>query len=464
MKLKISIRLTLWYMLASTIIMFSVSAAMYWLYEKQSRKAIDDDLVEYADFLISDLNKDSTDLDAMFYELLEKEEIPLSVLKSHKFFLTSVDSIIFEENSIKDIRNILIIYNQRESFNKKFFTIKYNNIDYRLYSTPIRLNDGNHYKLNVITSLDKFNESLIQLFISIAIFVPIAILISGIIGFIIARKAFEPVIRLTDTAASIRYNKLNKRVPIKQSNDELNLLAQTFNDMIDRLEKAFKSQQRFIADASHDIRTPITIVLLELELLLQNNLPIEVELTINKCINELQNLNKLTQDLLILTRYDSKMLIPKPHFFKFDELIYECIDSVNSLANNKNIDIKFQIDGQTEVYADKALIKRAIFNLLDNAIKFSKEDNVISIKLYEFKNDIMFRIYNESDSIDKDKLQDLFRRFHRADLSRSGSGFGLGLSIVQAIIESHNSKISVDAMENGGITFTFGLRKYKSLY
>jgi signal transduction histidine kinase len=124
-------------------------------------------------------------------------------------------------------------------------------------------------------------------------------------------------------------------VPIKQSNDELNLLAQTFNDMIDRLEKAFKSQQRFIADASHDIRTPITIVLLELELLLQNNLPIEVELTINKCINELQNLNKLTQDLLILTRYDSKMLIPKPHFFKFDELIYECIDSVNSLANNK---------------------------------------------------------------------------------------------------------------------------------
>ncbi len=124
-------------------------------------------------------------------------------------------------------------------------------------------------------------------------------------------------------------------MPIKQSNDELNLLAQTFNDMIDRLEKAFKSQQRFIADASHDIRTPITIVLLELELLLQNNLPIEVELTINKCINELQNLNKLTQDLLILTRYDSKMLIPKPHFFKFDELIYECIDSVNSLANNK---------------------------------------------------------------------------------------------------------------------------------
>jgi hypothetical protein len=130
MKLKISIRLTLLYMLASTIIMFSVSAAMYWLYEKQSRKAIDNDLVEYADFLKSDLNKDSTDLDAMFYELLEKEENSLSVLKSHKFFLTSIDSIIFEENSIKDIRNILIIYNQHESFNKKFFTIKYNNIDY----------------------------------------------------------------------------------------------------------------------------------------------------------------------------------------------------------------------------------------------------------------------------------------------------------------------------------------------
>jgi len=449
-------------MTASTIIMFSVSAAMYWLYEKQSLTAIDNDLAEYSKFLIYDFKKESADLDELFNELLVKEEIPLSVLKSHKFFLTSNDSIIFEENSIKDIRNILIIYNQRESFGKNFFTIKYKDVDYRLYSAPIQLKDGSNYKLIVITSLDKFNESLIQLFISIAVFVPIAILISGLIGFVIARKAFEPVIRLTDTAASIRYNKLNKRVPINNSNDELNKLALTFNDMIDRLEKAFKSQQRFIADASHDIRTPITVVLLELELLLQNDLPIETELTINKCINELQNLNKLTQDLLILTRYDSKMLIPKPHFFKFDELIYECIDSVDSLAKNKNLFIKFQIDGTTEVNADRALIKRAILNLLDNAIKFSKEDNVISIKLYEFKNDIMFRIYNESDSIDKDKLQDLFRRFHRADLSRSGSGFGLGLSIVQAIIESHESKISVDTMENGGITFTFGLRKYKS--
>jgi len=140
--------------------------------------------------LKSDLNKDSTDLDAMFYELLEKEEIPLSVLKSHKFFLTSNDSIIFEENSIKDIRNILIIYNQRESFGKKFFTIKYKEVDYRLYSSPIQLNDGYNYKLIVITSLDKFNESLIQLFTSIAVFVPIAILISGLIGFVIARKAF----------------------------------------------------------------------------------------------------------------------------------------------------------------------------------------------------------------------------------------------------------------------------------
>ena len=192
------------------------------------------------------------------------------------------------------------------------------------------------------------------------------------IAYIIARKTFEPVVRLTDTAASIRYDKLNRRVPIRNSQDELNQLALTFNDMIDRLERAVKSQQRFIADASHDIRTPITIVLLELELLLQNHLPIETELAISKCINELHNLNKLTQDMLILTRYDSRMLIPKPHFFKFDELVEECIDSVESLAKSKEVNIKFQIDGKTEVFADRALIKRAIFNLIDNAIKFSK--------------------------------------------------------------------------------------------
>jgi len=451
MKLKISTRVTVWYMLASAVIMFSVAASMYWMY----------DLLEYAEFLKKDLNEDRTDLDAIFKELLSKEEIPLSVLKSHKFFLTSSDSIIFEENAIKDIRNILIIYNKNDSYNKRYFTIKSNNIDYRLYATSIQLNDGNLYKLIVITSLDKWKESLRQLFTSISIFLPISILISALIGYIITRKALDPVKRITDTAASIRYNKLNKRVPLNNSQDELNLLAQTFNDMIDRLERAFKSQQRFIADASHDIRTPITIVLLELELLLQNNLNEDIKLTIEKCINELQNLNKLTQDLLILTRYDSKMLIPKPHIFRYDELILECIDSINSLAKNKNIQIKFQIDGQSEVYADRSLIKRAVFNLLDNAIKFSKEDNVISIKLYEFNNDIMFLIYNESDSIDKNKLQELFRRFHRADLSRTSSGFGLGLSIVQAIVESHESKITVDAMENGGITFTFGLKKFK---
>lgn len=462
MKVKISIRLTLLYTLSSTLIMLAFSLAVYWYYEKKGEKEIDFALSNYSNSLIKDLDKNIEDPQLLFNSFLLKDESILPVVKAQSFLLYTNDSIILLENPIKNIKETLANYLAAEQQRNRFFFIKHKGINYRLHSTAFQQNDGNQYKLFSIVSLENHKTSLELLLSSLFVFVPLSILISGLIAYIIARKTFEPVVRLTDTAASIRYDKLNRRVPIRNSQDELNQLALTFNDMIDRLERAVKSQQRFIADASHDIRTPITIVLLELELLLQNHLPIETELAISKCINELHNLNKLTQDMLILTRYDSRMLIPKPHFFKFDELVEECIDSVESLAKSKEVNIKFQIDGKTEVFADRALIKRAIFNLIDNAIKFSKEDNVVSIKLYEFHNDIMFRIYNESDSIDKDKLQDLFRRFHRADLSRSSSGFGLGLAIVQAIIESHESKVMIDAMENGGVTFTFGLRKYES--
>jgi two-component system, OmpR family, sensor histidine kinase ArlS len=428
---------------------------MYSIYDVQRRNAIDTDLNEYTDFLISGLSDEPYNLSDLFSKLLEKKDKPSKKPKSHRFFLASNDSLIFEENALVNIDSLVNVFLEKADSKSKsaYHTLTLEDLEYRIYTRNIEAPKGKGYQLVVITSLDRLYESLAQLRYILFIICPISLIIAAIIGLFIARRALAPVTKITKTAAMITSQNLEERVPISKSDDELSTLARTFNDMISRLDLTFKSQQRFIADASHDFRTPLTSIQMELELLNnRDDIQDNTRATIDRCLKEISRLSGLADNLLILARADAHQLIINKKPVRLDEIIMDCLSQLNNLAKVKNVNVRLNMTHPIELSADEAMLKRAFINVLDNSIKFSPSNDIVTITLEKNEKSSIIKINNNGYPIPKELLSKIFNRFQRGDTSRTTKGFGLGLAIVKAIIEAHYGTVSIESSENHGTT------------
>jgi len=429
---------------------------MYLIFDVQRRSAIDNDLQDYADFLISGIvGNESEDLSQLYDQIIQRMAKPSSNPRVHKFILASNDSVMFEANALANLDSLIDLLFTNKDFTKvqEFYTFTFSETEYRLLSKPIKTPSRRDYQIIVITSLDQLYESLGQLRLSMFVLIPISLLAAGWIGLIIARKALKPVSVITDTAAAISSESLEQRVPIGRTQDELSRLAQTFNDMIARLDDTFRSQKRFIADVSHDVRTPITVVQLELELMLSSpSLPESQRHPLERCLKEVQRISHLADNLLILARADSRQLRLDHNKFRFDELIMECLISLNNLAQTKSLSFKLDVHDPVEIEADESLLRRAAFNILDNAIKYSHDHQTIDIIIEKTNLTALLTVRNYGSYISEDILPLVFNRFQRGDSSRSTQGFGLGLSIVKAIVKAHDGDVSIASSKAEGTT------------
>jgi signal transduction histidine kinase len=445
--LKISSKLTLWYTAATAIIILVIAIVVYVIYNSERRHVIDEELIDYGDFLINGFEGESPDLEGIFRELRDLKENQTTKSRIHRFAVISSDSLIFETNDIEidSVLDEIQDYYDLSSVNN-FITIQLDTYEYRCYLTPFKTWRGDIYTLVVITSLDKLYESLAQLRYLFILIVPISIIVAGFIGFLIARRAFKPVRAITETAAIISSSNLDRRVPIGKTQDELFKLAETINDMINRLDITIKSQQRFIADSSHDMRTPLTIIKTELELLLPDpDLSPKVKESLNRAIQEINRLNNLTDSLLILARADSHQLKLNKKNFRIDELIIDCLKQLDNIAKNKNIHFLVNINNPLEISADEGLLRRVLTNVIDNALKNSPENNTIKMNVQDDDRFCEIMVNNQGKIIPAELLPNIFDRFKRADLSRTTAGFGLGLSIAKTIIELHNGFIKIES-------------------
>jgi heavy metal sensor kinase len=452
--LKISTKLTLWYMISSGIIIVVMAVAMYYIYDFERRRSIDEDLQDYGNFLTSGLATQKGDLSEVYDKLFEKKNYQTLRQRLHRFVLVSNDSIIFEAGLNMNLDSIVGDTENEEDFFWKttYNTINTNNIEYRTYSLPLASKIKKEYRLIVFTSLERFYESLAQLQYIMMLITPLALILSALIGLIIARNALAPVRMITETASSISYSNLNSRVLISSSSkDELTLLASTFNSMIERLEKTFLVQKRFIADASHDLRTPLTIIQIELEMLLnKKEISDEIKQIIEKCLKETEMMTNLAENLLLLARYDSNQLILNKELVRLDELILECVSQLNNLAKNNDVKFIIDIEDSVTMNADLNLIRRLLINIIDNSIKYSYRNEKITISLQKYQNHAQVIVNNIGIPIPEEVMGKIFNRFQRADEARTSDGFGLGLSIAKAITEAHNGEIYIDSSEKDG--------------
>ena len=297
-----------------------------------------------------------------------------------------------------------------------------------------------------------------SMFMIILIIIPIILLITAFGGYYITRKAFLPVNDITRTANEIcTQNDIKKRIPINPygREDELYKLSLTLNKMLDKIEDLIVKEKQFTSGASHELRTPISVILAQGEYLL-DIADSEKEKELAKSIVDKSNqVSKLVSRLLLLARIDSNRQKINKEKVDFSVLVDIATDGMRELAKSKNIVILTDVSENTIVNADEALLLSAVSNLISNGIKYGRESGHVIIKASKYGDSTEIVVADNGIGISSENLEKIWDRFYRVDDVRNdeyGSS-GLGLSMVKSIVELHNGKIFVKSQLGKGTEF-----------
>jgi heavy metal sensor kinase len=265
---------------------------------------------------------------------------------------------------------------------------------------------------------------------------------------------------MADQAREITGSNLHTRLDIGNAADELAVLAASFNELLSRLDQSFESMRRFVADASHELRTPISVIRGEADVVLsQERSASEYKEALAIILDESRRLSRLVDDLLNLARADAGYVRLQVRDFYFNDLLAECCRSVQTLASARNIQLECRTGGDLAFRGDEELLRRLVVNLLDNAIRYTPAGGRVSAELEAEGPDVRVRVSDTGVGIGPEAAPHIFERFYRADQARSRAdgGFGLGLSIVKWIAESHKGAVQLTTRPERGSVFTVTL-------
>ena len=332
----------------------------------------------------------------------------------------------------------------------------------RVVTMPIIENEKMVGIVQVGSSLEGVEEALQQLLLILLIAVPAALLIASAGGLFLANKALRPVDAITQIARRIGSGDLSQRIRIKRVNDELGRLASTFNEMIAKLEKSFRQVRRFTADASHELKTPLTILRGEVEVGLKKKRGLkEYERILTSNLEEINRMSRIVEDLLTLSRADMGELTMEREEIELSALAREVWQDLQLLAKKKRIQLKFMDNGFTRVEGDPLFLRQLILNLTENGLKYTPAGGEVAVRVKGDRDQgvVQLLVTDTGVGIPQKDLKRIFDRFFRVDAARSREtgGTGLGLSICQWIAQAHEGKIAVESKVGKGSTFTVTL-------
>ncbi len=321
---------------------------------------------------------------------------------------------------------------------------------------------GRSFVVAVAQSLHGQEEELERVRHAFYVAVPLALLLASLGGYFLARKSLAPVVEMGERAARINAKSLGERLPVSSERSELGRLAVKFNELLARLDVSFEQQRRFMADASHELRTPVAIVCGESEVALsqEERSPEEYRESLTILHDEGRRLTRIVEDLFTLARADAGQYELAHASFYLDEAAAECVRAVRSLAAQRGVALK-QEDGGGEMpmRGDEGLVRRMILNLLDNAVKYTPAGGEVRVRLAREGDGYSIRIDDTGAGVPEEARPHIFERFYRADKARSrnGGGAGLGLSIVSWIAGAHGGRVTLERSDRRGSTFLITL-------
>ncbi len=305
-----------------------------------------------------------------------------------------------------------------------------------------------------IKNMDNEQEYLHALLKIMSILDLFILLFSVGVGFFISKEALKPIDKITIQAKEISVSNLAQRITISGPDDELKRLADTFNDLLVRIQYSYERQNQFTLDASHELATPLAVIKGYIDLIdcWGKEQPEVLEEGIQSIKREVKNITGLLDTLLFLSKSDNDLLSLDYQIFSLQDLIFEVIDETKMLTHDHQIEHTDTMD--VSIRADRGLLKQMLRALIDNSIKYTPAGGTIILDYSLSKKYISIKIEDTGIGIPEDELSHIFDRFFRVDKARSRSigGFGLGLSIVQLIVRSHKGTITATSQLGKGTT------------
>jgi heavy metal sensor kinase len=332
----------------------------------------------------------------------------------------------------------------------------------RLYSTALMENGVVYGVVQVGESLAPLGNTLQSVAIELLIIVPFVLLLGALGSYWLASRAIAPIDRLTRTARRIEAGDLHERVPVPKSKDEIQSLALTFNEMIERIDKAFTRQRRFVADASHELRTPVASIRSMTDVVLAQNEQVaseEYKMVLRDVNAEAERLGHLINGLLLLARSDENQVLFECVPVRLDLLAADVAATIEPLATERGITLEVVAKQETTVMGDEVRLIQVMINLLDNAVTYSNKGDKVSIEVKTEQNHALIIVSDTGIGIANEQLDHIFERFYRVDpaRSRAAGSTGLGLSIVDWIVRAHKGNITVESEVGKGTTFRVAL-------
>ena len=303
-------------------------------------------------------------------------------------------------------------------------------------------------------SLDPLRQELAGLLAGMAVALPLAALLAGSGGYALARRALRPLSAMAERARAITSERLGERLVADDPRDELGELAAVFNEMLARLQRSFDELRRFTADASHELRTPLTAMRAVGEVALREpREDREYREVIASMLEEADWLARLVEGLLTLSRADSGNVVLRREQVDLGELARDVAAHLGVLAEEKRQAIAVVASETVAVRADRTVMRRALINLVDNAIKYTTDGGSIGIVVRRELGRPTIEVLDTGPGIGTEHRERIFDRFYRIDKARPRDGVGLGLAIARWAIETNGGRIDVDSTNGRGSTF-----------
>jgi heavy metal sensor kinase len=341
----------------------------------------------------------------------------------------------------------------------RYETIIANGERWRTIAAPVTVG-GRNVVLRVSRSEERVREELAEVLIVLVLGLPLVVALAGIGGYLLTRRALAPIDHLASEAQRITAERLHERLKVPDERDEIGRLTGVINQTIARLESSFDQLRRFTADSSHELRTPLAVVRgIGEAAVAERRSPAEYEEAIGSILEEIDRMSTLVDTLLRLSHGDAGTIRLSRDPVDLDQLARDVAASLGILAEERNQKVIVEAACKVTVTADRLVLREAVTNVLDNAIKYGPDRSTVTISVNRVGDEGVLAIADEGRGIPAEHRDRIFHRFFRVDEARSrdGGGAGLGLAIAKWAVEIHGGRITVKERQGGGSEFLIHL-------
>ena len=436
----ITVKITLWYTAFIVILIAIMLTGSFTIADKMTgdlnQRELMESVVEMASEMVSNPDEFDDFDDGIYFVKYNNAGIEMAGMSPRGFDLT----LNFSENTVKTY----------EKDGGKFY----------YFDKKINTPEGEWVR--GIIPVNKLTNEVNRMLLIILISSPLLLLIIVYGGYKIIKKALNPVAKISGTASEIQKNgDFSKRIEIDEGKDEIHKMATAFNEMLNSLENSYIREKQFSSDVSHELRTPVSVILTESQYSLEYADTLEeAKDSFSVIQRQAKKMSELINQIMELSKIEKQFIIPTKKI-NFSEIIEKILLDYKNLIDKKNIKISKEIEEKIFIIGDKIMIERLLDNLLNNAMKFTK--NEIKIKLYSENENCILEVEDNGIGMSEEFKNLIWGRFYQINDSRNkkiNKGFGLGLFLVSKIIEQHNAVINVESELNKGTKFIAKFKKY----